>query len=85
VGEAKKAGGWRVFYNYRSVQRDAVFGTFSDSDFIGGGTGGAGHLVGADFAVSDNLFLGLIVQKSVIDDADETDYLRVQLDLSVKF
>jgi len=85
VGEAKKARGWRVFYNYRKLERDAVFGTFSDSDFIGGGTGGAGHFVGAEYAVSDNMMLALIAQQAVIDDADETNYLRVQLDLSVKF
>ena len=85
IGEAKKANGWRLFYNFRKLERDAVFGTFSDSDFIGGGTGGAGHFMGAEFAVTPNLQLALIVQKSVIDDADETDYLRAQLDLSVKF
>ncbi len=84
-GEAKKAHGWRLFYNFRKLERDAVFGTFSDSDFIGGGTGGSGHIMGAEFAFTPNMLLGLIVQKSVIDDADETDYTRVQLDLSVKF
>ncbi len=85
LGEAKKARGWRVFYNYRKLERDAVFGTFSDSDFLGGGTGGAGHFLGAEYALSDHMLLALVAQQAVLDDADETDYLRVQLDLSVKF
>ncbi len=85
IGEAKKAKGWRLQYNFRSLQRDAVFATFSDSDFIGGGTGGAGHVVSAELAINSNMLLGLTVQRSTLDDDAETDYTRVQLDLGVKF
>jgi hypothetical protein len=41
--------------------------------------------VGAEYALSDIMLLALIAQQAFIDDADETDYMRVQLDLSVKF
>lgn len=83
-----KLGGpcsWRLRYDYRQVARDAVFGTFSDSDFGGGGTGTKGHLVVADFALNDHLAFGLTLFLTVIDDADQTRYDRVQLDLNVKF
>ncbi|MBU1068482.1 putative porin [Myxococcota bacterium] len=85
IGEAKIPMGWRLQYNFRSLQRDAVFATFSDSDFIGGGTGGSGHMVSAEFAISSNMLLGLTVQRSTLDDDAETDYTRVQVDLGVKF
>ena len=83
-----KLGGprtWRLRYDYRQVRRDAVFGTFSDSDFGGGGTGTKGHLLVADFALTDHLGFGLTLFLTVIDDADQTRYDRVQLDLNVKF
>jgi hypothetical protein len=85
VGEAKGKLGWRVWYNYRVVQRDAVFGMFSDSDFGGGGTGTFGHLAGADFSVNPNLCFGLTLFLSTIDDTDQTAYNRIQLDMNVKF
>jgi len=43
VNKAKKPGSWNFRYNYREIEADAVLGTFSDSDFIGGGTDGKGH------------------------------------------
>jgi hypothetical protein len=43
VNKAKKQGSWNFRYNYREIEADAVLGTFSDSDFIGGGTDGKGH------------------------------------------
>ncbi len=85
IGEAKKAMGWTVFYNYRQLPRDAVFGLMADSDFINGGTGGKGHFAGGTFALTDSILLALILQFSNLDDDDETKYTRVQLDFSVKF
>jgi hypothetical protein len=85
VGEAKKPKTWRVGYNYRVVQRDAVFGTFSDSDFGGGGTGTFGHLITGAFALNGNLSFGLTLFLSELDDADHTAYRRIQLDMIAKF
>ncbi len=85
VGDSSKAMGWKLVYNFRSLQKDAVFGTYADSDFIGSSTGGAGHVVSAEFALTDNFLLGATVQRSTIDDGDDTAYTRIQVDASVKF
>ena len=42
--KAKEAKSWELGYNYRDVQKDAVVGVLTDSDFIGGGTNGKGHM-----------------------------------------
>lgn len=85
LGDAQKAMGWKLSYNFRSLQKDAVFGTYADSDFIGSGTGGSGHVVSAEFALSDAFLLGATVQLSTIDDGNDTAYTRIQIDASVKF
>ncbi len=59
-------------------------GTFSDSDSSAADRRRR-PFVGAEYALSDIMLLALIAQQAFIDDADETDYMRVQLDLSVKF
>ena len=46
VGKTKKPGSWAFHYNYRQVEKDAVLGAFTDSDFSGGGTDAKGHEFG---------------------------------------
>lgn len=85
LGDPGKPKGWRARYTWRKVGRDAVFGTFSDSDFGGGGTGTWGHLVEGSFTLNDNLSFGLTLFLSRIDDGDDTRYHRIQLDMIVKY
>ncbi|MBU1244028.1 putative porin [Myxococcota bacterium] len=85
VGELKKPKSWRAGYNYRVVKRDAVYGTFSDSDFGDGGTGTSGHMITADFAVNANLQFGLTVFLAELDDGEGTARRRLQLDMILKF
>ncbi len=85
VGEAKDRLGWRLMYSYRDVQRDAVVGTFSDSDFGPGGTGTRGHTISAEFSLNRNLAFGLILLLATLDDADDTAHNRLQVDMMVKF
>ncbi len=85
VGELKKPKSWRAGYNYRVVQRDAVVGTYSDSDFGDGGTGTSGHMITADFAVNANLQFGLTLFLAERDEGVGTARRRLQLDLIVKF
>jgi len=89
VGKADKKNSWAVRYLYRELQKDAVIGAFSDSDFGGGGTNNRGHIVGLDYSFSKNVVMSLtyFLNTTAIskDDPKELDYNRMQLDLSLKF
>lgn len=83
-GKCKDPGSWELSYDYRDVEADAVVGAFSDSDFIGGGTNGKGHRIGAVYQLAKNTQAGLsyfLNEKG----ADSHDYNRLQLDLMFKF
>jgi hypothetical protein len=85
LGDPGKPKGWRARYTYRQVGSDAVFGTFSDSDFGGGGTGTWGHLIDGSFTLNEHLSFLLTLFISRIDDGDDTRYHRIQLDMLVKY
>ena len=55
VGSANvsKAHDWRVFGNYRHLERDAVLDAFTDSDFHLGGTDAQGFIFGGDYGLTD--------------------------------
>ena len=55
ANEAKKPGSWQASYDYRYMEENAVLGQLSDSDFIGGGTGGKGHRFQYKFQVKKNI------------------------------
>jgi len=59
VGEVSGARTWRIGYAYQDLEADAVIGTFTDSDFAGGGTGGKGHVFELDYGLRDRLVLGV--------------------------
>jgi uncharacterized coiled-coil protein SlyX len=84
LNKAKKAGSWELSYDYRELESDATLGLFTDSDFIGGGTGGKGHRFGAVYQIADNIQSALTY---FLDekDPDEHDYDRLQADLIFKF
>ncbi len=86
VGKAKNPGQVEFGYDYRDVEKDAVFATFSDSDSFGGGSDGRGHRIKGKVAISKNLSAGVTYfmnERSISSDA--TDYDRLQLDLVAKF
>lgn len=85
-GKTKKGGDWLVGYNYRDLEKDAVIGAFSDSDFGGGGTDVRGHKIYAAYALNSHWSLAgacFVSEKKV--SSDPVDYQRYQLDLNVKF
>jgi hypothetical protein len=64
-----RAGQWRAFVSYRTVQRDAVVDAFNDSDFHLGGTDARGYIVGFDLALSRAVGMRLKYQTAnAIDD-----------------
>ena len=84
--KAKKPGSWEISYNYRDVEKDAVVGGICDSDFIGGGTDGKGHVLGFKYQLAKNVQAGLhyfINEKNSSSIRD--DYRLLQADLIFKF
>jgi hypothetical protein len=84
LNKAKDPGSWELSYDYRELEADAVLGIFSDSDFIGGGTGGKGHRFGFAYQFTKNIQGGLTY---FLDErsSDDRDYRRLQADLILKF
>ena len=85
VGKAKDPGSASFEYSFRDLEADAVVGAFSDSDFIGGGTGGEGHKLKGKYQLAKNWQFNVTYFISEIDGASKTDYDRAQIDLIAKF
>ena len=87
AGKTKKPGTWDLRYNYREVERDAVIGTYTDSDFRGGGTDANGHEVGGGYQIADNMKFNVsyFINKIGLEENEQTDFNRLQVDLQLKF
>jgi hypothetical protein len=55
LNKAKKPGSWQFKVSYREIQSDAAFGGLTDSDFIDGGTGGKGWVLGGKYQLTKNM------------------------------
>jgi hypothetical protein len=93
LNKAKKPGSWQLKASYREVESDAVFGGLSDSDFIDGGTGGRGYVLGFKYQLAKNIQAGLTYFINERDrrtsDASggsgSQNFNRLQADLIFKF
>lgn len=85
IGTTKKPGSWDFRYDYRRVESDAVFGTFSESDFVGGGTDGKGHILNFGYQIAKGWKFALAYFMNDKGLEDRLDYERVQVDLKFKF
>jgi hypothetical protein len=88
LGKAKDPRTWEARYLYKKVEKDAVFGTFTDSDFGGGGTNAEGHEINLVYALSKNWSVAATYFHNDINIASgeqEDDFQRVQLDMMFKF
>jgi len=87
VGKTKEPGSWAFRYIYRELEKDAVIGTFSDSDFRGGGTDARGHEIGGDYQVFDNVTakVSYFMNETGLQLDDPEDFQRLQIDLQLKF
>jgi hypothetical protein len=83
LGEIDGAGSWRVGYIYQDLEADAVIGTFTDSDWAGGGTDGTGHVVEFNYGFRDRLMFGLryFLNERGADAGNEHDFNRLQADV----
>jgi len=86
AGKTKKPWSWAFRYIYREVERDAVVGTYTDSDFRGGGTDAKGHEIGGSLQLADNTTFNVTYFMNTIGlDTDEEDFNRLQVDMQLKF
>jgi hypothetical protein len=87
LGSAKQKGQSEFSWTYMDIEADSVIGTFSDSDFGGGGTDSDGHMLKGKYAVSEKIFLGGTLFLNSVDrfQGTEHDYNRLQLDIEFKF
>jgi len=88
VNKVKGEGTWAAGYYYRKLDRDAVVGAYSDSDFGGGGTDSAGHVFQAAYGITDSVTVKAAHfsnQKKYDLAASRIGYHRSQIDLELKF
>jgi hypothetical protein len=87
VGKTKNRGSWDFRYIYRKVEKDAVVGMFTDSDFRGGGTDADGHEIGGSFQVAENSAFKVtyFINKIGLEDNVMADFRRLQVDWQLKF
>lgn len=84
--KAKNPGEFAFDYNWRSVEADAVFASFTDSDFGGGGTDAEGHRISGKYKISKNWEAAATYFINELGtDGSGVDYNRLQLDLVGKF
>ncbi len=86
LNRCKEPRTWEFNYYYKLLEKDAVVGAFTDSDFVGGGTNGKGHVFNLGYQISKGWKTGATYfynEKGV--NINERDYHRLQLDLEYKF
>ena len=89
VGFKSKLDAFSLDYNYRDVQRNAVVGAFTDSDFANGTTGSRGHKMKVSYDIDKNFAIGATYFLTKADFASRTqrdaDTNTLQLDAEAKF
>ncbi len=87
LGEVTRPGTWRVGYAYQDLEANAVIGTFTDSDFGGGGADGKGHVVEFNYGLRERLAFGFryFINERGAGAGNQHDYNRLQADLSFSY
>jgi hypothetical protein len=87
-GKTSNRHDWDVGYMYKHLEADAAFGLLVDSDFGGGGTNAKGHVIKGSYGLAKNLAAKLtyfINDVGIRPGEEQTDFNRLQLDLSFKY
>jgi hypothetical protein len=84
---ASNPGDWEIGWAYEDLEADAVIATFTDSDFIGGGTDGKGHIFRGAYRLRSNVRLNgtYFLNERGAAAGNERDYRRLQLDINFMF
>ena len=84
-GRAAKAGDWRFYYQYASIEREAIFSPLTQDDFLFA-TGHQSHVAGIMRQLTDSAGLHLWGLVSQAEDGSSSDHdWRLRLDLNLKF
>ncbi len=90
AGISTKYNSFKLSYNYRDTQLNAVPDTFNDSDFNAGATGARGHVVKLGYTISKNFSTSLayLAAEEYTDNNEGTDGTNrdtFQIDVKAKF
>ncbi len=85
AGAKYGSGSFAAEYTYRHLEKDAVLGAFTNSDFIGGGTDGSGHTLSFQYMMAHNVHacISYFMNQAGIDNGK--DYHRVLADIVFKY
>ncbi|MCX7099564.1 MAG: putative porin [Methylococcales bacterium] len=86
--EIRKFNDWTTFVAYRYIEQDAVMDAFNDSVFHLGGTNAKGWVIGANYGLAKNTFLGFRWLTSDVVDKQDNQPFSVDsavLDLNARF
>lgn len=82
---AGQKASWRMYYNFRRLERDAFLDMFPDSDFYGGATNVRGHEFLFQYAVAENVIMGLDYYLAEKIEGDKDPLNTFQFDCEFKF
>lgn len=87
LGKANNKGRWEAGAFRQRVEKDALFGQWTDSDLGSGVTDNSGQVYRLAWMPLQNLLLNITYLDSIfnVDVGDETDYRRWQLDFNFTF
>lgn len=87
MGAKLKTDGLDLGWSYQRLEADAVFGGLSDSDFIGGGTDGSGHIIQASYPLGKKVKLQgtFFINETGLESNAGNRYNRLMLDVSYKY
>ncbi|MDD5444170.1 MAG: putative porin, partial [Pseudomonas fluorescens] len=89
AGKCVALKSWALRCEYRDLDRDAVVGAFTDSDFANGTTGSRGHKMKVSYDIDKNFALGATYFLTKADYASRTqrdaNTNTLQLDAEAKF
>jgi hypothetical protein len=88
VGQAREPRSWRLSWDYRRLEKDSLLGVFSKGDPGGGGTDVKGHRFGLEYVIVKNVKAGAnyyLDKKNISAGERETDYRKLQLEISFQF
>ncbi len=83
--KVKKENQWKLLGQYSEVEADSFFDAFPDGDFNGAGTNAKGWELIFNYALADNVILGLDYYKTEEITGADSDQQIIQTDLIFKF
>lgn len=86
-GKASDVGSWEAGLAYQSLDKDALFAQFVDSDFGAGLTDTRGWILRAGYVPHENVVLNATYfgTQGNVERGDEFDFERLLLDVGVRF